>query len=109
MSNPNVRPRWITMTAGLLFAAGIFNILVAFTGATARYGMFYPAAQVLLTIGYLTALSGIWEMERWGLILLPVVLAAALATDLYLGAFRYLNLLAWVAVIAFWTQRKRFK
>ncbi|MFN7279000.1 MAG: hypothetical protein ACK5VH_02485 [bacterium] len=109
MSNPNVRPRWITMTAGLLFAAGIFNILVAFTGATARYGMFYPAAQVLLTIGYLTALSGIWEMERWGLLLLPVVLAVALATDLYLGAFRYLNLLAWVAVIAFWTQRKRFK
>jgi hypothetical protein len=109
MSNPNVRPRWITITAGLLFAAGIFNILVAFTGATARYGMFYPAAQVLLTIGYLTALSGIWEMERWGLILLPVMLAAALATDLYLGAFRYLNLLAWVAVIAFWTQRKRFK
>lgn len=109
MSEQNARPRWITLTAGLLFAAGIFNILVAFTGATARYGMFYPAAQVLLTIGYLTALSGIWEMERWGLILLPVVLAAALATDLYLGAFRYSGLLVWVAVIAFWTQRKRFR
>jgi hypothetical protein len=109
MTEQNARPRWITITASLLFAAGIFNILVAFTGATARYGMFYPAAQVLLTIGYLTAVSGIWEMERWGLILLPVVLAVALATDLYLGAFRYPNLLAWVAVIAFWTQRKRFR
>jgi hypothetical protein len=109
MSNSTVRPRWISVTAGLLFAAGIFNILFAFTGATARYGMFYPAAQVLLTIGYLTALSGIWEMERWGLILLPVVLAAALAADICLGAFRYHTLLVWGPVIAFWSQRKRFR
>jgi hypothetical protein len=109
MPDQIVRPRWISVTAGLLFAAGIFNILMAFTGATARYGMFYPAVQVLLTIGYLTALSGIWEMERWGFILLPFVLVAALATDLWLGAFRYYNLLPWLPMIVFWIEKRRFR
>ena len=109
MPDQIVRPRWISVTAGLLFAAGIFNILMAFTGATARYGMFYPAVQVLLTIGYLTALSGLWEMERWGLILLPFVLVAALVTDLWLGAFRYYNLLPWLPMFVFWIERRRFR
>jgi hypothetical protein len=109
MPNQLIRPRWITVTVSLLFAAGIFNILVAFTGATARYGMFYPALQLLFTIGYLLALSGIWEMERWGLILFPIILTAALAADIYLGAFRYYTVALWGPVIAFWWNRRQFK
>lgn len=109
MTTSSSRPRWITLTLSLLFAAGIFNILVAFTGATARYGMFYPALQVLLTIGFLMALSGIWEMERWGLVLLPLVLLAAMGIDLYLGAFRYPVLLIWLPVVLFWRHRLLFR
>lgn len=109
MSDRNRRPRWITITLAILFAAGIFNILVTFTGATAKYGMFYPALQVLLTIGYLLALSGIWEMERWGLILLPIILAASLAIDIQIGAFRYPVVAIWIPVLAFWGYRSRFK
>jgi hypothetical protein len=109
MSNHIARPRWISVTVGLLFAAGIFNILVAFTGATARYGMFYPAVQVLTTIGFVLALSGIWEMERWGLILLPVILLISLGIDLYLEAFRYPVLAVWLPLPFFWFRRKMFK
>jgi hypothetical protein len=109
MSNQITRPRWITITVSLMFAVGIFNIMFAFTGATARYGMFYPAVQVLLTIGFITSLSGIWEMERWGLVLLPIILAVALAADLYLGAFRYYTLALWGPMIAFAWNRRYFK
>jgi uncharacterized membrane protein (DUF106 family) len=102
------RPLFITILVSILFAGGLINILYAFTGAFASYGMFYPAGLVFLTILFMAALSGIWAMEKWGLWLFPFVLAGRLALDLATGAFHYAALLLLLFFFVFLYFRRRF-
>jgi hypothetical protein len=64
---PANRPAWLPWVLGLMFAAGLANLIYMFTGAYASYGNLYPAAVALLTVVMFAGLSGIWNMERWGL------------------------------------------
>ena len=87
------RPALVTITVYLLFAAGIIQIIYSFTGATARYGRFYPAVQVLLNIAVFVALTGILSMEKWGLWLFLFALALRVIIDFWVGAVHPASLL----------------
>lgn len=107
MQHPK-RPLFVTIMVSILFAGGLINILYAFTGAFASYGMFYPAGLVFLTILLMAALSGIWAMEKWGLWLFPFVLVGRLGLDIATGAFHYTELLLILPLIVFLYSRQRF-
>jgi hypothetical protein len=95
------RPRLVAITVYLLFAAGLFQIIYSFTGATATYGRFYPAAQVLLVILAFVALTGILSMEKWGVWLFLAALAARVLVDFQVGAVHPASLLLLVPAAIF--------
>lgn len=95
------RPLAITVTVYLLFAAGIFQIIYSFTGATAEYGRFYPAAQVLLIIVIFAALSGILSMEKWGAWLFLAAVGMRLLLEFWVGAVHPASLLLLVPAAIF--------
>lgn len=86
-------PLPVTITIYLLAAAGLFNIIYSFTGAYASYGLFYPAVNMLVTVGLFASFAGLANMEKWGLYLFFVMLAIKFGIDLYTGAFSYWHLL----------------
>jgi hypothetical protein len=86
---------------GLLFGAGIYDILYSFTGAYAPYGLLYPAAHVFLTIILFMALSFIWSRERWALYLFAGIVFCHLGLDLYVGAFHVVKLLLFLPLAGF--------
>lgn len=86
---------------GLVFAAGIYDILYSFTGIYAPYGLLYPAAHVFLTIILFLALSFIWSRERWALYLFAGIVICHLGLDLYVGAFQVVKLLMFLPLIGF--------
>ena len=90
---PPARPTIVALTVYLLFAVGLFQIVYSFTGATANLGRFYPASQVILIIIAFAALSGILQMEKWGVWLFLAVLVAKVLIDFWLGAVHPASLL----------------
>ena len=101
------RPLLVTWLCVILFAAGIFNIIYSFTGVFAAYGLLYSAANVLLIVILFAGLSGVWSMEKWGVILFSIVISLKLALDLILGAFHWWQLLLIIPVIYFWLNYKK--
>ncbi len=95
------RPTLVTVTVYLLFAAGLFQIIYSFTGATATFGRFYPAIQVLLVILSFVALTGILSMEKWGVWLFLATLAARVLIDFRVGAVHPASLLLLVPAAIF--------
>jgi len=82
------RPLAVTITLFVMALLGLSSIIYSFTGAYAPYGLFYPAAHMLLIVGIFASFAGIGSMERWGLGLFLVMLALKFGLDLYTGAFR---------------------
>lgn len=87
------RPLVVTVMAYLLYAAGLVYIVYSFTGFTAEYGRFYPAAQVVLMLVMFAALAGVLSMEKWGAWLFLAAIAARVLLDFQVGAVHPSSLL----------------
>lgn len=83
------RPPWLTWVIGLFYAAGLFHLIYMFTGAYAPYGNLYPAAMALITVAMFAGLSGIWNMEKWGVWVFTAGVVVKLAVDLLAGAVQW--------------------
>jgi len=86
---------------GCLFALGLFDIVYAFTGAYARFGILYPSAHALLNIILFLALSFIWSKEKWAVWLFLGIVLSHIGLDLLVGAFEYAKLLLFVPAFYF--------
>lgn len=95
MSTPGAdqRPMAVSLTLYILAFAGVFNIIYSFTGVYAPYGLLYPAANMLITVGIFASFAGIGSMEKWGLYLFLVMILLKLVLDLVTGAFTFWDLL----------------
>jgi hypothetical protein len=98
------RPPVMTGIISTLFALGLFNVIYAFTGAYAPFGIYYPAVNVFLTIVMFAALAGLWSKEKWGLWLFLVFVVLKLILDIWTGAFQFpeLVLLIPAALFLYW-------
>ena len=101
------RPSLVTWLCVILFTAGIFNIIYSFTGVFASYGVLYSAANVLLIVILFAGLSGVWSMEKWGVVLFSVVVVIKLVLDLLLKAFHWWEFVLLLPVIYFWMNYKK--
>lgn len=95
------RPLVVTIMAYLLYAAGLAYIVYSFTGFSAAYGRFYPAAQVLLMLIIFAALAGVLSMEKWGAWLFLAAIAARVLLDFQVGAVHPASLLLLVPAAVF--------
>jgi hypothetical protein len=103
---PKQRPSIMTGIISALFALGLFNVIYAFTGAYAAFGIYYPAANVFLIILMFAALAGLWSMEKWGLWLFLVFIGLKLVLDIWTHAFYYADLLLLIPAALFLFKRK---
>jgi hypothetical protein len=103
---PKQRPLILTGIISILFALGLFNVIYAFTGAFAPYGIYYPAANVFLIILMFAALAGLWSMEKWGLWLFLIFVGLKLILDIWTNAFHYAELLLLLPAALFLLNRK---
>jgi hypothetical protein len=101
-----LRPAVMTVIISILFAAGLFNVIYAFTGAYAPYGIYYPAANVFLIILMFAALAGLWSMEKWGLWMFLAFVVMKLTLDIWTGAFQYAELVLLIPAALFLLKRK---
>jgi hypothetical protein len=100
------RPPVMTGTISILFALGLFNVIYAFTGAYAPFGIYYPAVNVFLIILMFAALAGLWSMEKWGLWLFLVFVVLKLMLDIWTNAFEFAELLLLIPAALFLLRRK---
>jgi hypothetical protein len=100
------RPPVMTGTISILFALGLFNVIYAFTGAYAPFGIYYPAINVFLIIIMFAALAGLWSMEKWGLWLFLVFVVLKLMLDIWTNAFEFAELLLLIPAALFLLRRK---
>lgn len=106
---PAQRPLLVTVTMYILAAAGLFNIVYSFTGVYARYGLLYPAASMLITVGVFASFAGIGSMEKWGLYLFITMVALKLLLDLNAGAFGVVDMVLLAPVAIFLSQYRKMK
>ncbi|WP_336516175.1 hypothetical protein [Pollutibacter soli] len=104
-----LRPKWITWTCIAFWTAGLIYIIMAFAGYFATFGLFYSAVNLLLVVILFAALSGVWSMEKWGVILFAIILALKIGYDLFSKAFQYWELVLLVPVIMLLLQYKKMK
>jgi hypothetical protein len=100
-TTPIDRPAWLPWATGLLYAAGLFQLVYMFTGAYAPYGNLYPAAVALLTVVMFAGLSGIGNMEKWGVWVFTAGVMVKLGIDLATGAWHWPMLVLLLPVIVF--------
>ncbi len=96
----------MTVTISILFALGLFNVIYAFTGAYAPFGIYYPAVNVFLIILMFAALAGLWSMEKWGLWLFLVFVVLKLILDVWTGAFQFAELALLIPAALFLFKKK---
>jgi hypothetical protein len=108
MTPPN-RPTWLPWAIGLLYAAGLFQLVYMFTGAYATYGNLYPAAVALLTVVMFAGLSGVMNMEKWGVWIFAIGVVAKLGVDMAVGAFRWPMLGLLLPALLFFLLRKKMR
>ena len=96
----------MTVTISILYVLGLFNVIYAFTGAYAPFGIYYPAVNVFLIILMFAALAGLWSMEKWGLWLFLVFVVLKLILDIWTNAFQFAVLLLLIPAALFLFRRK---
>ena len=101
MSSPKRSTQFLQWLIGIMLALGLWDLIYAFTGDTARYGNLYPAAHVLLNIIGFMALSFIWYKEQWAVWLFMAVVVLQIGLDVFVGAFYSLKLLLFLPVLFF--------
>ncbi len=107
MSSPKRSEQFFQWLIGIMLALGLWDLIYAFTGDTARYGNLYPAAHVLLNIIGFLALSFIWYKEQWAVWLFLAVVSLQMVLDALVGAFHPVKLLLFLPVLFFaWIVRK---
>jgi hypothetical protein len=102
---PKQQPAWMKGIISTLFVLGLLQVIYAFTGAFAVYGIYYPAANVLLIILMFAALAGLSSMEKWGLWLFLTFTVLKLVLDIWTGAFHYAELLLILPVFLFFYKK----
>jgi len=103
------RPVDVTALCSILLAGGVFNIIYTFTGVYAPFGLLYSAGHTLLIIVMFAAISGIWNMEKWGVYVFTVCIVLKLMLDLYTGAFRTWELVLLLPVAVFFFRLRMMK
>ena len=103
------RPLTLSITLFVMALLGLSAIIYSFTGAYAPFGLFYPAANMLIIVGMFASFAGIGSMERWGLWLFVVMTALKLGLDLYTGAFRFWELAILIPVGIFMAYLKKMR
>ena len=68
---PEQQPAWMRGLIYTLFALGLMQVIYSFTGAFAPYGIYYPAANLLLIILMFAALAGLMSNGKMGTMAIP--------------------------------------
>ena len=105
---PVNRPIWVTAVCTSLFVAGLLSIVFAFFGEYAKFGVLYSALNMLLTVTIFASLSGVWEMERWGVWLFSALIVVKFGVDVFFHAFSIWELLLLVPIGVFGYYIKEF-
>ena len=106
---PVNRPFVIAAVCTILFVAGLLSIVFAFFGEYAKYGVLYSAINMLLTVTIFAALSGVWEMEKWGVKLFAALIVVKLGFDVFYHAFNFWELLLLLPIGVFVYCIKEFR
>lgn len=99
------RPPLITIMCILMFTGGLLLVLDVFTGAFSKYGVFFSPYMILHVLGIAAAGTGLWNMERWGAIVLLIVLAIHAAL-LHFAGIPLWYLLYYIPVLSVFTYWK---
>lgn len=103
------RPNIVSITLYVLAFIGLSGIVYTFTGAFARYGLLYPAANTLLIVGIFASFAGIWNMERWGVYVFLVMVTLKFVLDITTGAFSFWELALLLPAAIFLMHLKKMK
>ena len=98
----------VSVACTMLFIAGLISIVFAFFGVYATNGVLYSAIHMLLTITVFAALSGVWQMERWGIWLFSVMMFVKIGLDVFYHAFSLWELLLFLPIVVFVIYFKEF-
>lgn len=85
----------------VLSVLGLYDIIYAFTGVSAQFGVLYPAVHVLFNVIGFVAISFIWSREKWANWMFLGVVTAQIGLDLLVGGFEPLKLLLFVPAVYF--------
>lgn len=107
--NSTPRPVAVSIASIVMLVLGIFNVIYSFTGAYAPFGLLYTAFHTLLTVVMFAGISGIWSMERWGVVVYLIVMALKFGLDIFSGAFTYFFFLLLIPVFIFLMNVKKMK
>jgi hypothetical protein len=105
---PVNRPVLVSIACTMLFIVGLISIVFAFFGVYAINGVLYSAIHMLLTITVFAALSGVWQMERWGIWLFSVMMFVKIGLDVFYHAFSFWELLLFLPILVFAKHFKEF-
>lgn len=103
------RPIAVTIVSVVMLVLGVWNVIYSFTGVYAPFGLLYTAFHTLLTVVMFAGISGIWSMERWGVIVFSIVMALKFGLDVYSGAFSYLIFLLLIPTVIYLGNAKKMK
>ena len=105
---PVNRPSLVTAVCIILFVTGLLSIVFSFFGEYAKFGVLYSALNMLLTVTIFASLSGVWEMERWGVWLFSALIVVKFGVDVFFHAFSIWELLLLVPIGVFGYYIKEF-
>jgi VIT1/CCC1 family predicted Fe2+/Mn2+ transporter len=96
---PVARPLIITLTCALLFLVGAFLIIYTFfyTGENPEY-VFYPAVHTLIIVIIFAGLSGVWNMEKWGVWTFLAAVSGKVILDLLVHRFEWWEFLILIPI-----------
>jgi hypothetical protein len=95
------RPPEITIICVLIVLLGLWNIVSMYINVYTGVYAVYPAINALMIIFSFVSLSGIWSMEKWGVISFPVVLTMKIISDLIFKTFNPWYLLGYLLSLYF--------
>jgi hypothetical protein len=95
------RPLLITMLCLIIIAFGFWSLISSYIGIYQGFGTLYPAANALMIVFSFVAVSGVWNMEKWGSVTFPIVVGLKILFDLMFGHFNGWYLLGFIPAAIF--------
>ena len=95
------RPLDLTISCVLIVLFGFINIISMYIGVYKGIHTIYPAINALMVVFSFVSISGIWSMEKWGVITFPVVVLLKIIADAMFDAFSPWYLLGFVIALYF--------
>lgn len=81
------RPLDLTIVCILIVLFGFANIISMYIGIYSGIHTIYPAINALMIVFSFVSISGVWSMEKWGVITFPIVVILKIIVDLLFGEF----------------------